>query len=77
MILIGTDEAQQRAKNLIEDLLIDRSISHQNVESDQKRETNFGQKKEEIDWNNFDWVKANEEYVCFSCYGKLNRSITL
>ncbi|XP_070158975.1 probable ATP-dependent RNA helicase DDX43 [Polyergus mexicanus] len=60
--LIGTDEAQQRAKSLIEELLIDRSISHQGIESNQKRETNFGKKKEEIDWNNFDWVKANEEY---------------
>ncbi|KMQ88194.1 putative atp-dependent rna helicase ddx43-like protein [Lasius niger] len=59
--LIGTDEAQQRAKSLIEELLIDRSISHQSAESDQKK-TNFGQKKEEIDWNNFDWVKANDDY---------------
>lgn len=72
MTLIGTDEAQQRAKSLIEELLIDRSISHQSAESDQKK-TNFGQKKEEIDWNNFDWVKANDDYVCFACYNKLNR----
>lgn len=72
MTLIGTDEAQQRAKSLIEELLIDRSISHQGIESNQKRETNFGEKKEEIDWNNFDWVKANEEYVCFARYNKLN-----
>lgn len=74
MTLIGTDEAQQRAKNLIEELLIDRSISHQSIESDQKKETNFEQKKEEIDWTNFDWVKANEEYVHFVCYDKLNIS---
>lgn len=71
MSLIGTDEAQQRAKNLIEELLIDRNISHQSIESDQRRETNE-QKKEEIDWANFDWVKANEEYVHFACYDKLN-----
>lgn len=76
MTLIGTDEAQQRAKSLIEELLIDRNISHQNVESDQRRETDFEQKKQEIDWNSFDWVKANEEYVCFACYDKFNRSVT-
>lgn len=72
MTLIGTDEAQQRAKSLIEELLIDRSIPHQSAESDQKK-INFGQKKEEIDWNNFDWVKANDDYVCFAYYNKLNR----
>lgn len=59
--LIGTDEAQQRAKNLIEELLIDRSISHQSTESGQSSETNSEQKKE-IDWDNFNWTKANDEY---------------
>ncbi|XP_072760670.1 probable ATP-dependent RNA helicase DDX43 isoform X2 [Anoplolepis gracilipes] len=61
--LIGTDKAQQRAKSLIEDLLVDRSISHQGVGFDQQRDHNVEQKgKEEIDWDNFDWGKANEAY---------------
>ncbi|XP_029178271.1 probable ATP-dependent RNA helicase DDX43 [Nylanderia fulva] len=60
--LIGTDEAQQRAKNLIEELLIDRSTSHQSTTFGQNSETNSEQKNEEIDWNNFDWTKANDEY---------------
>ncbi|KAG5339518.1 DDX43 helicase, partial [Acromyrmex charruanus] len=83
--LTGTDDAQQRAKNLIEELLTERSgterggterggtergvtersvtersNTHEN-ESAQKT-TSQPEEKEDIDWANFDWNKANEEY---------------
>ncbi|KYM82907.1 putative ATP-dependent RNA helicase DDX43 [Atta colombica] len=72
--LTGTDNAQQRAKSLIEELLTERggtersgtkrgiterSNTHEN-ESVQK--TSQPEEKEDIDWANFDWNKANEEY---------------
>lgn len=72
--LTGTDDAQQRAKNLIKELLTERggtergvterSNTHEN-ESVQKT-TSQPEEKEDIDWANFDWNKANEEYVCFT-----------
>lgn len=65
MTLIGTDDAQQRAKSLIEELLIDRSSMQENVEYT-RRAADKPEQKEEIDWANFDWSKANEEYVCFA-----------
>lgn len=63
MTLIGTDDAQQQAKSLIEELLIDKSNMQENVES--ARRTEDKPEQTEVDWSNFDWVKANEEYVCF------------
>lgn len=65
MTLIGSGDAQQRAKNLIEELFTDRINTQENVESAQRMETAQPEQKQEIDWVNFDWVKANEEYVCF------------
>lgn len=64
MTLIGTDDAQQQAKSLIEELLIDKNNMQENVESARRTEDKPEQQTE-IDWSNFDWVKANEEYVCF------------
>lgn len=64
MQLIGTDEAQQRAKSLIEELLTDRNKGFQTVEPTQKMQDEPAkQEKEEIDFTTFDWTKANEEYV--------------
>ncbi|XP_012540510.1 probable ATP-dependent RNA helicase DDX43 [Monomorium pharaonis] len=58
--LIGTDDAQQQAKSLIEELLIDRGSMQEN--EFMRRETDKPDEKNEIDWANFDWSKANEEY---------------
>ncbi|XP_018359802.1 PREDICTED: probable ATP-dependent RNA helicase DDX43 isoform X1 [Trachymyrmex cornetzi] len=68
--LTGTDDAQQRAKSLIEDLLTERGGTERGVtERSNTYENECAQKptfqpeeKEEIDWANFDWNKANEEY---------------
>lgn len=76
MKLIGTNEAKQRAKSLIEELLIDRNMSQYGGGFDQRKETDV-EKKDNIDWDTFDWSKANEEYVCFALYNKLNRSVIL
>ncbi|XP_011637060.1 probable ATP-dependent RNA helicase DDX43 [Pogonomyrmex barbatus] len=55
--LTGTDEARQRAKSLIEELF---DNVQENTEIAQRMKPE--EKKEEIDWRNFDWGKANEEY---------------
>lgn len=65
MTLTGSDEAQQRAKSLIEELLTDRSYTQGNVRSAHRIEAQPEQ-VQDIDWSNFDWSKANEEYVCFT-----------
>lgn len=65
MTLTGTEDAQQRAKSLIEELLIDKSCMQENVES-VRNIASEPEQKQEIDWTNFDWGKANEEYVCFA-----------
>lgn len=59
--LIGTDDAKQRAKSLIEELLIDRGSTLENAQSTRKAAPE-PEEKPEIDWENFDWGKANEEY---------------
>lgn len=64
--MIGADEAQQRAKSLIEELLSDQSYSHQNARTVQNMEQSKSEpekKQDDIDWDNFDWAKANAEYV--------------
>lgn len=65
MTLTGSDEAQQRAKSLIEELLTEKSNT-QEYGSAQRNTVAESSQKEEIDWANFDWTKANEEYVCFA-----------
>ncbi|KYN40574.1 putative ATP-dependent RNA helicase DDX43 [Trachymyrmex septentrionalis] len=62
--LTGTDNAQQRAKSLIEELLIERGGTERNNthENESAQKISQPEEKEEIDWANFDWNKANEEY---------------
>ncbi|KAL0129589.1 hypothetical protein PUN28_001690 [Cardiocondyla obscurior] len=55
--LIGPDEAQQRAKSLIEELLNNKYNKQEDVHSTQAMS-----EKKDIDWTNFDWTKANSEY---------------
>lgn len=66
MTLTGSDEAQQRAKSLIEELLTEKINTQEYVRSAQTETKPESSEKQEIDWANFDWVKANEEYVCFA-----------
>lgn len=65
MRLSGTDEAQQRAKSLIEELFADRNNAFQSVNPVQKveEEPAKNEQPEQIDFTQFDWTKANEEYV--------------
>lgn len=65
MTLIGSDEAQQRAKSLIEELLTEKSNIHLPKKSTKMETKPESSETQEIDWANFDWTKANEEYVCF------------
>ncbi|TGZ47066.1 probable ATP-dependent RNA helicase DDX43 isoform X1 [Temnothorax longispinosus] len=62
--LTGSDDAQQRAKSLIEELLTERSNMQERVESTRRPApmSAMPEQNQEVDWANFDWTKANEEY---------------
>lgn len=54
--LTGSDEAQQKAKELIDDLLTERPPSPQ-------QSTNDNQRHDPDEFKDFDWGKANRDYV--------------
>lgn len=66
MTLTGSTEAQQRAKNLIEELLTEKSTQEYGGSAQRIETMPESSQKQEIDWANFDWTKANEEYVYFA-----------
>lgn len=72
--LIGTEEAQQRAKTLIEELLSEKIFGDLLVLEGEEAERYKKAQQEELMARcaNIDWQKASEEYVCFIQYSIIN-----